>query len=367
MTKRNKEIVVGLFTMVAVVAVIALTLNLRQIGFLSPRYTLFLYFRDASGLSIGAPVTVYGVQAGIVKGIRWEKREVDGIIYYVVVEVDLAENIEIYENAQVKCVTAGLVGETNISIKAGDATFPRYKDGDELFGVPAPTLEEQIARLPPLFDRAEDILNGVNKLVNNDASRESFQRIVSNAESITARVDRMAATSEQELEGFLGRLRAFEERTSNTLAAADELLASSREDLPVAIRSLREQLESFEEHQEKIVTDIADATASTKRAADEVADLLTSPDSDLRRFLDSIASIGAHVDSIIRRADEGRGSMGRLLNDVRLYDNLSATAESVRSFVGGGGEPVFPVVDAPSGEGATVEESVTESGGDPAP
>ena len=60
-------LMVGLFTLCAVVAVILLTINLRQIGFFEPTYELHFFFKDASGLIIGAPVTVHGVQAGTVR------------------------------------------------------------------------------------------------------------------------------------------------------------------------------------------------------------------------------------------------------------------------------------------------------------
>ncbi|MGD8343939.1 MAG: outer membrane lipid asymmetry maintenance protein MlaD, partial [Desulfobacterales bacterium] len=65
MKKYTQETVVGIFVVVGLLAIAYMTVNLGNVGFLGEKsYTLIAKFTSVSGLRVGNPVNMLGLEIG---------------------------------------------------------------------------------------------------------------------------------------------------------------------------------------------------------------------------------------------------------------------------------------------------------------
>ena len=111
------ETTVGIFVAIGLLCVGYMTVKLGKISlFGEDTYVLHARFASASGLKIGSPVEIFGIQAGKV-----EKLEIDAEKQMAWVEMGLNRGIKVYEDASASVKTAGLIGDKFVKVDPGGA------------------------------------------------------------------------------------------------------------------------------------------------------------------------------------------------------------------------------------------------------
>jgi len=345
MTRRGREVTVGLFTLGALVALVALTLNLSRVDWFAPKYRLSLHFRDASGLTVGGPVAVHGVNVGTVRAMVYEPVELGGFTYFVRVDVDMRSDVAIYEDGSARCVTAGLVGETKIAMRAGTPGKRQLVAGDNLFGSTSPAFEEELDRLPAMMDDTQAILRGMRELVASPEMARDIKQSVENMRAVTERADKMSLRLEADFDATLNELRQVAADARQTMATVDRELTSASGDARATMASVRERLDEWSVDVDPALADARASLASLREIMDSSRKVLGSEGSDLATFVSKMASSAERLDNLLMRVSEGQGTLGRVVNDAALYDSVSDSARAVRNALGGGGESAFPAVE----------------------
>ena len=134
MKKYTQETVVGIFVVVGLLAIAYMTVNLGNVGFLGEKtYTLIAKFTSVSGLRVGNPVNMLGLEIG-----RVESFEMDQENQVAVVTLKIKNGIEIFDDAIASIKTEGLIGDKYISIDAGGGG-DLLADGDTITDTESPT------------------------------------------------------------------------------------------------------------------------------------------------------------------------------------------------------------------------------------
>jgi len=115
MKKFHYETVAGIFVLVGLVCVGYMTVKLGKIKFLEhASYPLYARFNSVSGLRIGNPVDMLGIQIGEVAGFTLDQDK-----QVVMVQFQVKEGIKVYEDAIASIKTSGLIGDRYVSLDAG--------------------------------------------------------------------------------------------------------------------------------------------------------------------------------------------------------------------------------------------------------
>jgi len=124
------EVRVGLFVLFGLVVMTTLVFMLGSEGRLFERhYKLLARFNDISGLRIGAPVQLAGLDVGMVEGIRFEKSLQERQIT-IVLRINKNYEDRIRADSVTTVNTQGLLGDKYIFISVGSETEPILKNGD---------------------------------------------------------------------------------------------------------------------------------------------------------------------------------------------------------------------------------------------
>jgi phospholipid/cholesterol/gamma-HCH transport system substrate-binding protein len=133
MKKYAHETVVGVFVIIGLICVGYMTVKLGNVSFLGDdSYSLHARFNSVSGLRIGNPVEMLGIEIGRVADF-----EMDQEAQVAVVELKIENDIEIYDDAIASIKTAGLIGDKYVSIDAG-GSGELLKPGDTIADTESP-------------------------------------------------------------------------------------------------------------------------------------------------------------------------------------------------------------------------------------
>jgi phospholipid/cholesterol/gamma-HCH transport system substrate-binding protein len=117
MKKYSTETVVGIFVVIGLLCVAYMTVKLGKVPlFGDDYYPLHARFTSVSGLRVGNPVEMDGIEVG-----RVEQMSIDQDKQLAVVELKIRKDIKIYDDASASIKTAGLIGDKFVKIDAGGA------------------------------------------------------------------------------------------------------------------------------------------------------------------------------------------------------------------------------------------------------
>jgi phospholipid/cholesterol/gamma-HCH transport system substrate-binding protein len=122
---RTTQLIVGIFTILGIIALAILSLSLGKISLVPPPgYTLYASFDNISGLKTGDQVQLDGVQIGKVVKIGLKDMRAR-------VAMRVNKGVEIDEDAIAAVKTSGIIGDKYVSIQLGPSDH-YLKDGDTI-------------------------------------------------------------------------------------------------------------------------------------------------------------------------------------------------------------------------------------------
>ena len=115
MKKYSMDTIVGIFVAIGLLCVGYMSLRLGKVSlFGDDTYPLYARFTSVSGLRVGSPVEIYGIQVG-----KIDKLEIDSEKQMALVRLTIRIGVKIYEDAIASVKTAGLIGDKFIKIDPG--------------------------------------------------------------------------------------------------------------------------------------------------------------------------------------------------------------------------------------------------------
>jgi phospholipid/cholesterol/gamma-HCH transport system substrate-binding protein len=115
MKKYKIETIVGIFVIFGLIFVGYMTVKLGKVDFWGNNsYSLVAKFTTVTGLRIGSPVNILGIDVG-----RVEKITMDQANQKAVVEIKIKKDIKIYDDAIAAIKTEGMIGDKYLDIDPG--------------------------------------------------------------------------------------------------------------------------------------------------------------------------------------------------------------------------------------------------------
>jgi len=115
MKKYTNETIAGIFVLIGLLCVGYMTVKLGNVSLLGDgNYSLYARFTSVSGLRVGNPLEMLGLEIGQVA-----KFEMDQDNQQAIAELKIKKGIKIYDDAIASIKTAGLIGDKYIQIDPG--------------------------------------------------------------------------------------------------------------------------------------------------------------------------------------------------------------------------------------------------------
>jgi phospholipid/cholesterol/gamma-HCH transport system substrate-binding protein len=335
---RSLEVKVGLLILAAMVLLAAFILVMGGINF-QPTYELSIGFDNPGGLQSGAPVKIAGVKVGKVKQIDFSGGEVDpktgSPMPLVHARISLEKRFQpaIHDNATFYITTQGVLGEQFLAIDPGSNDRPALESGASVRGLDPPRLDRLIAESYDLLHtmvgalrehkpQLKGVFEGLAKTLNGTGA--FFDR---NADKIDRIADNAVKMSEDGVALVQGAKAKYVES-----AQIDRILQNAETVSAAGARAVPQLLE-------KDVPALVAKTSTAVDGAGKLVALVSSPE-ELARIKSILANVEATSQSakvavsdaqvIAAHIKKGKGSVGALVMDEQLFDDLQELARDLK-------------------------------------
>jgi phospholipid/cholesterol/gamma-HCH transport system substrate-binding protein len=310
----SQGVKVGILVIVMIVGAYAVWKTIGQRASGGGKTELMAQFRDASGLPEGSRVLIAGLPVGEIDKLKIQGR-------YALVGMRLRDDLDIYDNAVAMKKSSSLLGDYYIEIDPGsqfsiDPTGKKVENqlldsGDEITRVVEATSPDQLMR------RIEESMPKVDQVLLSvrDLSEDVRSLVNGPIASMANRLDRLVQDESETVERILARL-------DNSLARVE-----------LITKDIRAVTDGADEKVNKILDQIDEATVEAKNLVTSARTEVEQTGAKVREKLDLVDEFLDRSTSIATKIDEDKGTLGRLVNDSTLADNLEDITGDARNFI----------------------------------
>ena len=277
--KFTKEIKIALVSILGIVVLFFGLQFLKGLSLFSNDNTIYVAFTDATGLSASSPVYANGYRVGVVKSLDYDYDPHGKIV----AEVGLNKQMRIPVGTRAE-LASDLLGNIKINLVLGEDPLHMVAVNDTISGGMEQGLMSKVGEIMPVIlniaPKLDSIMSSLNLLLADPALRNTLHNV----------------------EGMTGNLNA----TSQELKA---LSASLNREMPTMLNKTNGVLANTEKFTANLsAIDVADMTAKVNQTL-------------------------ANVEQMTQKLNSNEGTLGLLMRDASLYNNLTATAASADSLL----------------------------------
>lgn len=331
-SERRRETVVGLFVLVAIgVAVFMVVMLGSEQRIFEERFGLRGIFGNVSGMRVGAPVFVAGLNVGTVEKLRFVEpgqarrvapgpgqRDADAAL---VAEIEVLMKIEeryrpqIRDDSVATVGSVGLLGDKSIEISVGSAESPMVEPGSVITTVDPLSLTAVLDEVQPMATKLDQILGDISILTGQMTSEDSaLMNGLDSLSHILQKIDRG--------EGTIGQLV----NSPTTVEELDDLLASARDAL-AEIRDATVDLPPTMASVRQVAAEVEQLSVSLRRSAERfptiTADLQQIVE-NLRLASESLPTLSVQAEQGVRKASDVFDAAGQ---SILLRGNMPGEPE----------------------------------------
>lgn len=290
----SNETKVGALTAIAIVLLI-LGFNFlkgKNIGGKNTHY--FAVFKDIQGLSNSNPVVINGKQVGNIN-----KTDGGKDMRRIVVDINMTEDVIISDDA-VAIINKSLLGNVQMDIRLGNSgTY--LKTNDTLKTILSENIiGDAMKRLDPVFNQITNAVKSLDTLLG----------------TVTSVFDPNAKNN---IKGMLDNLN----KTTASLAISSASLQGLLNSQTGALSKTMDNVSSFtgglKDNNEKISQTMSNLATTT----DKLSKL------EFEKTLGTLNATISDLKTAVGKMTSNDGTLGLLLNDTKLYNNLNATSNKI--------------------------------------
>lgn len=277
--KLTKEIKIALVAIVGILIMYFGISFLKGMNLFSTNNAYYMTFDDIQGLGASTPIYADGYKVGIVDGLEYDYKE-NGPIK---VKVDIIKDLRIPQGSKAEIVK-DLMGNLQVNLLLANNPRERVEPGGIIPGAVNGGMMDKAANLVPVVEKMlpklDSILTSVNALLADPAlaaSLHNVETITSNLTVSTRELNTLMAGLNKQVPGMIGKANGVLDNTNRLTANLASL------DVQGTLNKVNQTLESAHQFTEKL--------------------------------------------------NSNQGSLGLLMNDTKLYDNLTSTMSHADSLV----------------------------------
>ncbi len=275
----TKEVQIALVAIVGVVILFFGLQFLKGLSFFTTEDTYYVEFDNTSGLTVTSAILANGYKVGSVSDIKFGY----GSGEKTVVTINVNNKMVIPQGTTAE-IESDMLGNTTINLSLGDDATARIMPGDTLTGSKKSGMLGKVGEMVPqiekMLPKLDSIMGSLNTLLADPALANSLH----NVEGITANLTRTT-------------------RELNTL------MATVNKDLP------------------ELMTHTTNTMANAERMTTNMAEI------DFASTMKKVDATLNNVHLMTESLNNKQGSLGLLMHDPGLYNNLTSTMASADSLL----------------------------------
>jgi phospholipid/cholesterol/gamma-HCH transport system substrate-binding protein len=338
----KREVKVGLFVFLGLVVTAAVVFFLGdERRLFESKYQFRATFGDVQGLKPGAPVRLSGVDIGYVKAVAHGPDPNDDRLY-VTFEVVRAEAARVRGDSVAKVGNKGLLGDKMLEVTPGTPGHAALPPGSVVPSEEASDYSALLSQAGEMARKADAILTNVEKASSTFADERVREDVQRSLHAVSLILNEVAAGN-----GYVGRLLrdpAEAERLSHAVGSFDRTAAKLSETLD-GVNQVVARVEKGPGFAHDVVYgtqgtetvnrfgELAGEAAQALRGVREsqsVAHGVLYGDPQQRQLVADLGAMSADMRAIVSDVRAGKGTLGGLLVDPSIYEDMKAVLGNVQ-------------------------------------
>lgn len=280
--KITKEIKVALLGIVAIVILYFGFMFLKGSDIFSDSRTYYVVYESVDGLAVSNPVILNGIQVGTVQDMRLMTEKNNKIL----VELHVLKDLAIGDSTIAALTSSDLLGSKAIMIYLGNSA-KRYEGGETLIPYKESSITDIISsKTVPVIDKVDTTLARVNRLLDSEA-KDNLQGILANTKATTDAINKILVSNQENINQI----------TSN-------------------ISQLTTSLRQTQRHIDRLALNMAEITDTLKQV-------------EINKLVNNANKAVMELESVATKLNSNQGSLGKLMNDEQMYENLNQSSEAL--------------------------------------
>lgn len=276
------EFKVGLLALTTIIVVVIMSLKItsNQSGF-GEYKTFRTIVRDASGIFPKTPIKVAGINAGRIVDIQLEGNQ-------AMIKFEILKKITVTKNSKLRIKTVGFLGDKYLEIYIGDSQ-DMLKEYDFIDSEEAAGIENLVKDTTEILGEVKTIVNSLKSSIAPEGQEPPVTAILNGVKEVVANTREVTATLRRTMTNN-------EERMNNIIA----------------------NLESFSY---EIAYQVDKANQDSAMA-------------DVKQILANTQKLTSDLQAIVADVKRGKGTLGKLVAEDEIADQVKDTLSSVQKLVG---------------------------------
>ena len=275
----TKEVKIALVAIVGVVVLFFGMNFLKGLNIFSSEDNYYVQFSDITGLSSSSPVYADGFKVGVVKDIIYDYSHTEGS--KVLIGVDKQLRIPQGSSAE---IVSDMLGNVKVNLLLANNPREKVAPGGLIKGMindgAMGKLQDMVPAVEKMLPKLDSIMTSLNAILADPAIRQSLHNVQTITDNLTT-----------------------------STAQLNTLMAGLNKNVPGMMSKANNVLDNTE-------------TLTANLAAVDVASTMRQVDQTI-----------ANVQQLTAKLNSKEGSLGLLMNDTQLYDNLNSTMRNADSLV----------------------------------
>lgn len=273
--------------------------------------TYYALADDAMGLLRDSNVLVSGVVVGKLVEIGLENGKAKFTL-------EISKDLVIYENARIEKVMESMLGTNVLTLDPGDSSTPVVPENGYIKDV------RTLTGLAAAMGKVSEIMEKTNALASRVLERENKEKI----DKILDMLVRVTENTTQNIDGNMKLLSATLKDVSDIMRKANEKSDAEMEKLSKILENtlkvtdrIAQMTDGKDEELNKTIDELRN---SLKLIADELA--------ESRSAMKDVREITSNVNQITEKVANGEGTVGKLLNDEKLYEDIVKVSDKLTDY-----------------------------------
>ena len=286
---------IGLIFVLSIIVFIGGLLYIQDISIKKSNYTFTVLFENVQGLHVGDQVDMLGKKIGKVTKTYFRAQKIA-----VELTIDNRFTFSIPVDSEIEVKSEGLLGSKYISITPGYNRKDYILPGTIVDGLREFDLTEITPDIVPMTQDLSAFARQLKAILGKEEG-DKIRLTIKNIESFTAQLDSLISAKDRN-------------NFNTTMKNLRDVTAELKEGVNNEIDKLDQMLNSF-----KAVTDKSDELSTTI--------------SELRKSSESFSSATQKLDMLLTKIDNGEGTLGKIVNNDTLHENMNSLVNEVRTLV----------------------------------
>ncbi len=313
MSNFSPEAKVGVFIVIAVIILGYMSMKIGKLTFSGEKgYDLHVFFDSATGLAPDVPVEIAGVEVGRVDSISLKEGK-------ALVVLRMHPDIIVRQDAKAIIRTRGILGDKYVEIIPGLESSPIIKPGERIV-LTAPVTDMDML-MNTLGEVAQDIkvlTHSLSNVIGGEKREASLIAIIENAKQMTEALNQTIRSNQEEIGVIVNNLAHFS-------ATMKDIGDQNKDDIGHIIKTAREMSGTME----SLAADLSEISDKINQGKGSIGKLINEDDA-VRNLNETLAALN----EITQKIKQGEGTLGQLIVEDDAIRHLNETLASLDDITG---------------------------------